>query len=211
MKNVLKFENVTFNKVFIKNTLWLTADDIGKALGYKSADRLMNLFHKNSDKFSLGMYQLNPTGILDNGISPIFSLQGAYILSVFSRTDSSEDFRHWLADTIANERRIFELTQINEDGLRIDNSIKVLIPSFGRWLVCWDKWDDEVRVINIDHGNIIRGDLFMKLQQDANYVTQILDNFKRRLRITHGEENESILDTPLRDLSLSKSALKPNS
>lgn len=207
MKNVLKFENVTFNKVFIKNTLWLFADEISKALGYKSTERLMNLFHKKSDKFSLGMYQLNPTGIIDNGISPIFSLQGTYLLSVFSRTDKSDNFRHWLADTIADERRIYELTQINEDGLRIDNSVKVLIPSFGRWLVCWDKWDDEVSVINIDHGNIVRGDLFMKLQQDAHYVAQILDDFKQRLRITHGEVSKSIFDTSLRDLALKKPTL----
>lgn len=154
------------------------------------------------------MYQMNPSGILDDSMSPIFSLQGAYLLSVFSRTDNSEKLRHWLADTIANERRIYELTQLNEDGIKIDNSIKVLIPSFGRWLVCWDKFDDEVKVINIDYGSIIRGDLFMKLQQDAHYVAEVLDNFKQRLRITHGEVNRNIFDTPLRELAQKKPSLR---
>lgn len=204
MKNVLKFEDVIFTKIFIKNVLWLSANDICKALGYKSTDQLMNVFHKNSNKFSLGMYQINPSGILDDSMSPIFSLQGTYLLSVFSRTDNSENFRHWLADTIANERRIYELTQLNEDGIKMDNSIKVLIPSFGRWLVCWDKFDDEVRVINIDYGNIVRGDLFMKLQQDAHYVAEILESFKQRLRITHGDVSRSIFDTPLRELAQKK-------
>ncbi|CNH90845.1 Uncharacterised protein [Yersinia frederiksenii] len=37
----------------------------------------------------------------------------------------------------------------------------------------------------------------MRLQQDAHYIAQILDNFKRRLRIIHGEVSYNIFDTLL--------------
>ncbi|CNC24320.1 Uncharacterised protein [Yersinia frederiksenii] len=48
----------------------------------------------------------------------------------------------------------------------------------------------------------------MRLQQDAHYIAQILDNFKRRLRIIHGEVSYNIFDTLLRDLALKKPTLR---
>ncbi len=57
-KSDLNFQGKTLQPVSGISGVWLTSADIAKALQYKSAKSITNLFNQNCDEFTSGMTQV---------------------------------------------------------------------------------------------------------------------------------------------------------
>ncbi|CAI2468981.1 Bro-N domain-containing protein [Serratia liquefaciens] len=82
--------------------VWLTSADIAKALQYKSAKSITNLFNQNSDEFTSGMTQVIESVTSGNYRKKvrIFSLRGAHLIAMFARTAVAKEFRRWVLDIL---------------------------------------------------------------------------------------------------------------
>lgn len=85
--------------------VWLTSADIAKALQYKSAKSITNLFNQNSDEFTSGMTQVIESVTSGNYRKKVrvFSLRGAHLIAMFARTDVAKEFRRWVLDILDRE------------------------------------------------------------------------------------------------------------
>lgn len=75
----------------------LSASDIANALGYKSPKSISNIYARYADEFSEGMtlvINLMTSGNYQKSVR-IFSLRGAHLIAMFSRTSIAKEFRKW--------------------------------------------------------------------------------------------------------------------
>lgn len=101
----LTFQNTQFNIVDHNNKRWLSAADIARALSYASDDAVARIFRRNKDEFSCDMTEtvkLTSSGNLQKEVR-IFSLRGAHLIAMFSRTKVAKDFRKWVLDVLDKE------------------------------------------------------------------------------------------------------------
>lgn len=106
--NALTFNGTTLTTINKADQLWLTSSDVAKALGYKSARSLTNLYNANSDEFSPTMTEVieSVTSSKTKGLTAkirIFSLRGCHLLAMFARTDIAKAFRVWVLDILERE------------------------------------------------------------------------------------------------------------
>lgn len=102
--NDLKFNDHQFAVIERDNKVWLTATDIALALGYSRSDKVSQIFQRHEREFSSSM-----TTIIENlslghiNLSAemrVFSLRGAHLIGMFSRTAKGEEFRRWVLDQL---------------------------------------------------------------------------------------------------------------
>lgn len=101
----LTFQNTTLSVINQQNQTWLSAREIGTALGYRNPlGDIVKLFDRNADEFTAEMTALieMPTA---GGIQKvrIFSLRGAHLIAMFARTKVAKDFRKWVLDILDRE------------------------------------------------------------------------------------------------------------
>lgn len=85
--------------------VWLTSADIAKALQYKSAKSITNLFNQNSDEFTSGMTQVIESVTSGNYRKKVrvFSWRGTHLIAMFARTPVAKEFRRWVLDILDRE------------------------------------------------------------------------------------------------------------
>ncbi len=76
-----------------------------------------------------------------------------------------------------------------------DESIKVTIPSEGRWLVCYQHRHNQV--INIDGNDCVNGEYIRKLRRDVHLLVETLQDFSYRTLVMSGDTSPTRLDKPL--------------
>lgn len=109
MKNQLAFHEIQFNVVNQNDQPWLTAVQIAQALGYSSEKSISNLYRRNADEFSPCMTLVinSMTNGINNSLREnemrIFSLRGAHLIAMFSRTERAKEFRRWVLDILDAE------------------------------------------------------------------------------------------------------------
>ena len=100
----LKFNEHNFLIVERNGRNWLTATDIAKALGYSRSDQISRIYLRHEREFSTEM-----TAVVENttlghiNLSSemrIFSLRGAHLIGMFSRTAKGQAFRAWVLDQL---------------------------------------------------------------------------------------------------------------
>ncbi|HHF1961185.1 TPA: Bro-N domain-containing protein [Haemophilus influenzae] len=101
----LTFQNTTLSVINQQNQTWLSAREIGTALGYRNPlGDIVKLFDRNADEFTAEMTALieMPTA---GGLQKvrIFSLRGAHLIAMFARTKVAKDFRKWVLDILDRE------------------------------------------------------------------------------------------------------------
>ncbi len=101
----LTFQNTEFDVVDRSGNTWLKAADIARALGYKKADAVTQIYDRNSDEFTSAMSQTLNLSVPQNGgeltrESRIFSLRGAHLIAMFARTALAKAFRKWVLDIL---------------------------------------------------------------------------------------------------------------
>ncbi len=100
--NDLKFNDHQFTLIERNGKKWLTATDIALALGYSRSDKVSQIYARHEREFSPSM-----TAVVENlslghiNLSSemrVFSLRGAHLIGMFSRTAKGEEFRRWVLD-----------------------------------------------------------------------------------------------------------------
>ena len=104
----LAFHSTVFTPVVHSNQIWLTATELAKALEYKKADAVTQIYARNSDEFSscmsttLKLRVVRKTGDVDMMVR-CFSLRGAHLVAMFATTKVAKDFRKWVLDILDKE------------------------------------------------------------------------------------------------------------
>ncbi|SHO54431.1 BRO family protein [Vibrio quintilis] len=104
----LSFNNVELNVISRDNQIWFTSVELSKALGYKDSKSVHRIYSRYSDEFTEGMtlvVNLTPSGQKPDPAfnTRIFSLRGAHLIAMFSRTPVAKDFRRWVLDVLDKE------------------------------------------------------------------------------------------------------------
>lgn len=99
----LSFNEVNFTPVQQDGQIWLTAGELARALGYAKANAVTQVYERNQDEFSSNMTQVidNPQSL--NLRLRIFTLRGAHLIAMFSKTDIAKQFRKWVLDILDRE------------------------------------------------------------------------------------------------------------
>lgn len=104
--SALTFQNTTFDIVDHNGDVWLRSPQIAVALGYGRADRVNELYARNSDEFTADMTTLVKLQT-EGGEQEvrIFSPRGCYALAMFARTKVAKEFRRWVLDVLESIRK----------------------------------------------------------------------------------------------------------
>lgn len=102
-----EFQGVKLNIIDHQGKRWLTAKQIGLALGYNEANAntgITNLYSRHADEFSEAdtltiKLMANPAG--GNPNTRIFSDTGCILLCMFASTPRAKAFRLWAKETLA--------------------------------------------------------------------------------------------------------------
>ena len=103
----LTFQNTTLSVINQHNQTYITASDLGLALEYANPLRAISkLYNSNTDEFTAEMTALVEMKTA-GGIQKvrIFSLRGAHLIAMFSRTKIAKEFRKWVLDILDEEVR----------------------------------------------------------------------------------------------------------
>jgi hypothetical protein len=105
MTTALTFQNTNFDVIEKNNQIWLTASQIGTALGYVREDSVTRIYNRNKDEFSNAMTEnvkLTVSGNYQKTVR-LFSLRGAHLIAMFARTALAKQFRKWVLDVLDKE------------------------------------------------------------------------------------------------------------
>ena len=104
----LSFNEVNFSPVEQNGQTWLTAVELAKALGYAKSDAVTQVYERNKDEFTpsmtttLKLSVVRKTGKVEMD-HRIFSLRGAHLIAMFSKTAIAKQFRKWVLDVLDRE------------------------------------------------------------------------------------------------------------
>lgn len=96
----LTFQSTQFDVVDRDGQPWLRGRQIDGALGYK-ADSVSRIYDRNADEFTdrmTALVELDTAGGKQQ--VRIFSLRGAWLLAMLSRTKVAKEFRAWVLDVL---------------------------------------------------------------------------------------------------------------
>ena len=99
--HALTFQDTKFNIVDRNGQPWLRSPQIAEALGYSQANRITDVYNRNADEFTNRM-----TAVIELATAGgkqkvrIFSLRGAHLLGMLSRTKVAKEFRAWVLDVL---------------------------------------------------------------------------------------------------------------
>ena len=100
----LKFNSHKFVVVEHDGRSWLTAADIASALGYARSDQVSRIYARHEREFTSSMTMIFETVTLGSANitseARLFSLRGAHMIGMFSRTAKGAEFRHWVLDRL---------------------------------------------------------------------------------------------------------------
>lgn len=115
----LSFNEVNFTPVQQNGQIWLTAAELAKALGYTKSDAVGQVYDRNQDEFNSSMTTTitvksnDSIETLNLSVSKksknltktirIFSLRGAHLIAMFSKTAIAKQFRKWVLDILDRE------------------------------------------------------------------------------------------------------------
>lgn len=104
----LSFQNTAFDIIDRSGQPWLQSKQIANALGYADEKSINRIYARNADEFTDAMSEmiegvkLASSGNLQKEVR-IFSLRGAHLIAMFSRTKVAKDFRKWVLDVLDKE------------------------------------------------------------------------------------------------------------
>lgn len=115
----LSFNEVNFSPVEQNGQIWLTAPELASALGYSKSDAVGQVYERNKDEFNSSMTTTitvksnDSVETLNLSVSKksknltktirIFSLRGAHLIAMFSKTAIAKQFRKWVLDVLDRE------------------------------------------------------------------------------------------------------------
>lgn len=120
--NSISFHNTHFTIIPHNGQPWLTAAQIAQALGYAREDAVSRIYARNADEFSptmtttVNLMVVRKTGAVPMDVR-IFSLRGAHLIAMFSRTALAKEFRRWVLDVLDKEVGTGQHVTLSDDEL----------------------------------------------------------------------------------------------
>ena len=107
----LTFEGRELSIINRDGQQWLGIPQIGGALGYKNPESAVsNIYNAHADEFTDSMTQLVELETAGGRQQVrIFTLRGAHLIAMFSRTKVAKQFRVWVLDRLEEEQLNWEL------------------------------------------------------------------------------------------------------
>ncbi|WP_350338135.1 BRO-N domain-containing protein [Symbiopectobacterium purcellii] len=104
----LMFRNTVIETISHNGQIWFTSAELAKALEYADPKAVSGLYNSNKDEFATGMSQVVESTTSGNyrKKTRIFSLRGAHLVAMFSRTPVAKEFRKWVLDLLDRETNI---------------------------------------------------------------------------------------------------------
>lgn len=119
--NSLTFNTVTLHPIQQNDEqIWITSTELARTLGYKQENAVSKIFNRKADEFTNKMTQVIENPQLPNLGMRIFSLRGAYLISMFAKTAVSKEFRKWVLDILEKELEQPKQHQL-ETRIKINN------------------------------------------------------------------------------------------
>ena len=125
--------------------IWFTNKQLSELLGYKDESSVTRIFNRNKDEFTDGMSQTvnltvsNKNNEMQNKGVRIFSVRGAHLVGILSKTDIAKALRRWLLDLAEKESKPqAELANLDMDELK-----SLTINEMQNRLVAVDNWSFE--------------------------------------------------------------------
>ena len=105
--NELTFKSQKIIPVIVNNLPYLTATQVGAALGYSRPDKINSIYQSHRDEFTDTMTDTTETVLSGNltTTTRIFSLRGCHLLAMFSKTPVAKEFRRWVLDLIEQQNQ----------------------------------------------------------------------------------------------------------
>lgn len=101
MNHSLVFQHTTFDIVDRDGQPWLRGIQIASALGYSDDSSITRIYARYADEFTDRMAcTVKLTDQVQDREVRIFSLRGAHLLAMLSRTKVAKEFRKWVLDVI---------------------------------------------------------------------------------------------------------------
>ena len=107
----LVFNHFAFTPVQMNDgQIWVTSNELAKALGYANEKSVNNLYNANSDEFTESMttvievVTVRKTGNIKMP-KRIFSLRGCHLIAMFSRTKTAKAFRVWVLNVLESNTK----------------------------------------------------------------------------------------------------------
>lgn len=115
----LMFQDQAIRLVEKDGKTWASAADIARALGYASADKVTRIYDRHKSEFTESMTMLTMVQDLDpqtgcpgqSRTGRVFSLRGAHLIGMFSRTQAAQAFRRWVLDVLEGHQAAPSLIQ----------------------------------------------------------------------------------------------------
>jgi len=150
----LTFRNTVLAATVRQNQIWLTSAELSKALQYASNRAVTKIFNQNGDEFTDCMTKIIEVpnlGTSGNLVTKqrIFSLRGAHLIAMFSRTAVAKEFRKWVLDILDRESGI----QSIEDYIS-DSEIQELIRATNACAMRTGEYSDLILQRLCEHFNI---------------------------------------------------------
>ena len=102
--NSLTFNAIELHPIQQNDTqIWITSTELARTLGYKQENAVSKIFNRKADEFTNKMTQVIENPQLPNLGMRIFSLRGAYLISMFAKTAVAKEFRKWVLDILEKE------------------------------------------------------------------------------------------------------------
>lgn len=101
MVKSLVFHDTQFEIVDHNGQPWLRLPQIGAALGYANPYKVQQVYDRSADEFTdqmTALVELHTAGGKQQ--VRIFSLRGAHLLAMLSRTKVAKEFRRWVLDIL---------------------------------------------------------------------------------------------------------------
>ncbi|WP_434340205.1 BRO-N domain-containing protein [Motilimonas cestriensis] len=170
MSILLSFNNTQFNVVERDHKTWLTAPEIAIALGYKNSNAISRIFARNKDEFARSMSEevkLTLSGNLQKTVR-IFSLRGAHLVAMFSRTETARDFRKWVLDLLDRETQQHPALMPNKES-----QLPMLVDPLDQLNFMRQRWLVVVEKGEVTHKQMLTNDeYFMDRQHFINFFKE---------------------------------------
>ena len=109
MATQLAFHETKFNVVKHNDQIWLTSAELASALQYSNVRAVTGLYNRYKDEFTESMslvLKMNTKGFGGGNSEKdvrIFSLRGAHLVAMLSKTSVAKKFRRWVLDILDRE------------------------------------------------------------------------------------------------------------
>jgi len=107
-KSIYAFNGVALTPIQINNQVYFSSKDIAAALSYSDTRKVTHIYNRYRDEFTPHMTQIVEVPKLGTSANlltrqRVFSLRGAHLIAMFSRTPVAKEFRKWLLDLVDKE------------------------------------------------------------------------------------------------------------